>query len=64
MKTMKELCKRFNRLNKGECTATPDEINSYRGYYRVVLDNDWHYATYTFKSAREFREWLNGVILD
>ena len=68
MKTMERLCKRFNRIHK-PYTATLNTLDSYRGYYRVCIANkisDFFDDTcyYTFRSCAEFREWIDGVIMN
>ena len=69
MKTMKTLCSRFNRLHPGH-VALFDEFFSYPGYYNVTIVDRREgkgyglSACYTFTTAREFREWMDGVVLD
>ena len=64
MAMVKRLVKRFNRLNPGY-TAEIYDLESYRGCYRVYITDDAYGITseYIFATAREFREWINGVVL-
>lgn len=65
MKTMEKLVKRFNRLFDPECTAELDWINSYPGWYTVaIVDGLGMLTNYHFRSCREFREWMDGVVMD
>ena len=65
MKTMETLCHRFERLFPGYA-ADLDTLESYSGCYRVcIIDLDrndfcWH----MFASCRDFREWMDGVVMD
>lgn len=70
MKTFEMLCKRFNRIHKGY-RAIFDSFFSYRGYYNVTIIDDrkdlisYGLSTvYTFKTCKEFKEWIDGVIMD
>ena len=65
MKTTQKLVKRFHRLWPHH-EAYLDELESYPGYYRVAITDLDHDLTawYTFTSCRDFREWMNGVVLD
>lgn len=71
MKTMEKLCKRFNRIHNGY-KAIFDPFFSYRGYYNVTIMNDDKdfpslyglTSVYTFKTCREFKEWIDGVVMD
>ena len=71
MSEIRRLCRRFEKLNPGyECSL--DELSSWvgcgsaRGNYRIFIGNketrisSW----YTFRSIREFREWVNNVIME
>jgi len=71
MSEIRRLCRRFEKLNPGyECSL--DEISSWSGSgsacgnYRIYIGNketqigSW----YTFRSIREFREWVNNVIME
>jgi hypothetical protein len=66
MKTFRKLCKRFEKLWENY-EIWFDEQESYPGYYRVCI-TDKHIlqlpAYYTFTSCRDFREWMDGVVLD
>lgn len=65
MKTMEKLCRRFEKLFPEYC-ADLDALESYRGCYRVcIIDVErdiwsWH----IFTSCRDFREWMDGVVMD
>lgn len=65
MKTFEKLCRKFEKLFPGYC-ADFNEMESYRGCYRVCIINVennlwcWH----IFTSCRDFKEWMDGVILD
>ena len=65
MKTMKKLVARFNRLNP-DYEAWFDEMESYPGYYRIAITEPVCGLTsfYTFKTAQDFRAWMDGVVLD
>ena len=65
MKTMERLCRRFERLFPAYC-AELDTLDSYRGYYRVCIIDLEHdiWAWHVFTSCREFREWMEGVVMD
>lgn len=66
MKTFKKLCKRFEKLHPNY-EVWFDELESYKGYYKVCI-TDKHIlqipAYYTFESCKEFKEWMEGVVLD
>ena len=66
MKTMRELVEQFNRKFKDDYyVATLDEINSRRGWYVVMITGPMGMTNpYYFTSCGEFREWMNGVVLD
>ncbi len=66
MKTMYKLCDLFNRKFPGY-EAVFDGLEAHRGYYPVYIGSKRSYypgTRYVFKSAREFREWINGVFMD
>ena len=64
MKTMEKLIKRFNRNNPGYM-AELDWQDSYPGYYTVWITNTFGLsARYHFRTCKEFREWMDGVVLD
>ena len=64
MKTFCQMITRFNKRNPGY-HAYLDLFESYRGYYRVYISGpDSVGALYTFASVREFKEWMDGVVLD
>ena len=71
MQEMRRLCRRFEKLNPSyECCL--DDVLSWqgsggaRGHYRIYVGNretsigSW----YTFHSIKEFREWVNNVIME
>lgn len=64
MKTMQKLIEKFNKQNPNH-TAELDTFDSYRGYYKVYIGRSdwWDYSTLTFKSCKEFKEWMDGVVL-
>ena len=65
MKTMEKLIKRFNRLMDPEMSAELDWINSYQGWYTVVItDGCGLPGRYHFRTCKEFREWMDGVVID
>lgn len=64
MKTMETLIRRFNRRNAPTYRASLDPIDSYPGYYVVYVSDPVCVARYSFKSCRDFREWMDGVSLD
>ena len=65
MKTMEKLCRRFEKLFPNYA-ADLDTIDSHKGYYKVcIFDLEfnlpyWH----IFTSCRDFREWMDGVVMD
>ena len=64
MNTMEKLCRRFEKLFPGYA-ADLDDINSYRGYYRVcIVTPDNNYYWHLFTSCKDFRDWMNGVTID
>ena len=68
MKTMEILCTRFSRIHPGY-TAYLNKIESYHGYYKIVIYSPVDLPInipfeYTFRSCREFSEWMHGVIMD
>lgn len=66
MKTMKTLVKRFNRLfGNSFYEAVLDTFDSYPGHYVVCITGPFGITNaYSFATAREFREWMDGVVLD
>lgn len=71
MSEIRRLCRRFEKLNPGyECSL--DEIYSWkgsgrtRGNYKIFIGNkETRFGSwYTFRSIREFREWVNNVIME
>lgn len=65
MKTMQKLCKRFERIHPGY-KAELDTMESYRGWYVIYITEPvlGLTSTYYATSCREFRDWMNGVVLD
>ena len=65
MKTIENLIRKFNRQGHGY-EARIDRWSSYDGHYVINVREPacglW--AQYTFTTAREFREWMDGVVLD
>ena len=63
MKTMQKLCRRFERLFP-IYAADLDTLESYRGCYRVcIIDLETEmYYWHMFKSCRDFREWMDGLV--
>ena len=66
MKTMCKLVKRFNRLYKDWFyEAELDFMSSYEGFYTVCITNPLGMCTrYHFRTCAEFREWMDGVVLE
>ena len=65
MKTMLKLINRFHKLHP-DYKASFGRWESYKGYYVVYIQEPVLGLThkYTFESCREFREWMDGVVLD
>lgn len=64
MKTIRKLCKRFNKISPNYSVHL-DEIESYNGYYKLfIADENGIGSWYIFASCKEFSEWMNGVILE
>ena len=65
MKTMEKLVNRFNRMNPDYHACFHPEW-SYRGYYVVYITEPvcGLSSRYEFQSCKEFREWMEGVVLD
>ena len=63
--TMERLIKRFNRLNP-DYHAELDWLSSYAGFYTVDITEPVCGLTsrYHFHTCAEFREWMDGVVLD
>ena len=56
MKTMEKLCRRFEKMFPGYA-ADLDDVNSYRGYYRVCIIDLEHmvFSYHCFTSCDDFR---------
>ena len=65
MKTMEKLVRRFNRLNP-DYHAELEWRDSYPGWYAVYITEPVCGLTsiYHFSTCAEFREWMDGVVLD
>lgn len=65
MKTMQKLIIRFKRIHPDH-EAYLDTLESYRGNYRIAITDLTHDLTawYLFTSCRDFREWMDGVVLE
>ena len=62
---LNRICRRFEKLNPGyECYLNPQW--SCRGSYDVYVGNKETRIGrhYNFRSQKEFREWVNGVIME
>jgi len=66
MKTMEKLVKRFNRLfGDAFYTAELDWMSSYPGWYTVDITDPLGMSTrYHFHTCKDFREWMDGVVLE
>ena len=65
MKTMEKLIRRFNRNNGRGCTAQLDYWKSEQGQYYVdVCHPEGYWAEYHFNCAGDFKDWMDGVVLD
>jgi len=69
MKTMIKMINRFNWMNKPNYSASYNFWESHRGYHKIwITRHDVNtgdlISEYTFTSAKEFREWMDGVVLD
>lgn len=65
MKTMEKLCRRFEKLNPGY-KAELDKISSYVGWYIIYITEPvcGTTSTYYATGCREFKEWMDNVVLD
>ena len=64
MKTIKDAIKEFNREHSSNF-AVFDDIESYRGYYRIGICDDWGWCHwYTFSTVKDFVEWSKGVVFE
>ena len=65
MKTIPKLIKKFKKMYP-EYDAWFDELGSYNGHYTVAITEPVLHLTtyYVFFSCREFKEWINGMVLD
>ena len=65
LETMRELCKRFERMYPGQ-TAHLDEIECDTDYVKVYIEDpelnvgSW----YTFESCDDFKAWMDDVVMD
>ena len=65
MKTMKKAIDKFNADHNPYNTAILNELESYKGCYRVIICDDWGCASYyTFSSVHEFVVWSQGVVFE
>ena len=64
MKTMEKLIKRFERLHP-DYEAHFNDWESCPGYYVIFITQHglWP-AEYIFSTLKDFREWMDGVVLD
>ncbi len=65
MKTMEKLIRRFNALSPAY-KAELDWRDSHEGFYVVVIEEPvcGMYSRYHFRTCAEFREWMDGVVLE
>ena len=63
MKTMEKLTRRFNRLNP-DYHAYLEWRDSYPGWYTVYIDGRGYATRYHFSTCAEFKDWMDGVVLD
>ena len=65
MKTMRRLCRYLERVHPGYI-AELSEPESYRGWYKIYITEPMRGLTseYYATGCREFREWIDGVVLD
>ena len=65
MKGIRKLIKRFIKMYP-EYEAWFDEIDSYPGYYVIAITEPVLKLTcrYIFTSCRDFKEWMDGVVLE
>lgn len=66
MKTMEKLVNRFNRMFK-DCFYKAELMwqDSYEGFYTVGVVDPLGMCTYHhFRTCNEFREWMDGVVLE
>lgn len=65
IKTMKELCMRFNAMHKYH-VADFCSYESAVGYYVVyITDETFNLSSrYVFETCKDFEDWMNGVVLD
>jgi len=65
MKTMQNLINRFNRLNPNY-SAYLDPFDSRAGWYVIYVSGGpmGLSARHFFSTCAEFRDWMDGVILD
>ena len=64
MKTMEKLCKRFNRIRPGYRATFHPEWQDTSEYVLWISSPDGESARYTFATCQDFREWMDGVVLD
>lgn len=63
MAMMRHLCKRFGKRFPG-WVAELEELDSWKGNYRVYIGNDISGAVYVFETCEAFRTWSAYVVLD
>ena len=65
MKTMEKLIARFNKMHP-DYSAELVDYESRPGWYVVFITNDYFTvsARYYFSSCKDFRGWMDGVVLD
>ena len=64
-KGLEKAVQRFNTEHEPYNRAIIDEIESYKGHYRIIIVDDWGFAGYyTFGTIREFIEWSKGVVFE
>lgn len=65
MKTLKDFIDKYNK-KQNEIELYFDEMESYQGNYKISVTRcDFNLtAWYTFKTVKEFIDWINNVIFD
>lgn len=63
MAMMRLLCKRFEKRFAG-WRAELQEMESWRGNYRVYIGNDLAGAVYVFETCEQFKFWAAYAVLD
>ena len=65
MKTMQKAIDRFNSQHRPYNTAILDTVESYKGFYRVVICDDWGWIEHhIFHTVKEFTDWADGVVFE